>query len=81
MPSTLVGLDQPSGLLTSSTGKRMKVLTMGTWRKVLRLIRDTKLEGFKATFSCPECRQEIHMTVPDPRSPRLECGCTQWIGR
>ena len=70
-PSVVVGPD----------GKRPRTLTIETWKKILRLQREVKAEGFKASFSCPDCQQPITMTAPHPTSPRLSCGCTTWIGR
>lgn len=80
MPSALeVGRHQTA--LVTPNGKRMKILLTETWKKVLRLQREVKAEGFRARFHCPDCQQIITLTVPHPKSPRFECGCTIWMGR
>lgn len=75
--------DAPSRgqLIVSPAGKRTRTLLVETWKKILRLQREVGAEGFKAAFTCPACGDPIRMTVPSKTDPRLECGCTTWVGR
>jgi hypothetical protein len=68
-------------VIVSPNGKRTRILLVDVWKKILRLMKEAKAEGFVAHFTCPDCREPIRMTSPHPTSPRLECPCTQWIGR
>jgi hypothetical protein len=81
-PSTLLVPGSAStGHLVAANGKRHRTLHVDAWKKLLRLRREAADEGFQTTFTCRTCRQPITMTVPHPTEPRLECGCTQWVGR
>lgn len=81
MPSALdVGHSRASGIATPD-GKRPRTLTVETWKKLLRLMRECAAEGMKATFTCAECHERVLLTVPHPTSPQLSCRCSTWIGR
>lgn len=74
------GQARPS-LIVTKDGKRPRTLLVDTWKKILRLQRECKAEGFRAVFVCPDCNAPITMSVPHPRNPQLTCRCTTWMGR
>ena len=68
-------------LIRDPDGKRLKVILVPTFKKLVKLMRECKAEGFRAQFVCDDCRTPITLTDPNPASPRFACTCTQWIGR